>query len=433
MAEPQLERVLRLRDLVAFALIAMVPIAPMGIYGIVAVLSDGHVPLVYLLAAIVMSFTAWAYGQCAYRFPEAGSAYAYVRESLGSHIGFLAGWALLLDYILIPGLVILVSALWIEAATGLPFYLWALVFLIPATILNIMGIKRAAKVTMGLFFFEIAVFVIFVVTAAVRILTDPTLSFTLAPFYNPETFSVGAVLSGASVAVLSFLGFDMMTTLAEETVEARKVVSKAALIVIPLVAFFFISLTYFGAVIHPGAAFDDPDVAFFFIAQETGGDWLQILCMLGTVIAWGVGNCLVAQASVSRVLFSMGRQGHIPAIFAKLHPKYKTPYISIVVVATITGALLYVLTLQDLSSLVNFGALTTFMLLHLSLAYRYISIEGTPKMAVVPAIGFLLTGAIWYSLDIFAKEIGFIWVIIGIVYLAFITRGFKVKTTLPVE
>ncbi|QSZ66208.1 APC family permease [Methanofollis aquaemaris] len=432
MAE-QLDRILNMRDLLAFGIITMVPIAPMGIYGIVAVLSEGHVPLVYLLAAIVMSVTAWVYGQCSYRFPEAGSAYAYVRETFGPHIGFVAGWAILLDYILIPGLVVLVSALWLEAATGVAFYFWALAFLIPTTILNIIGIKQAARVTMALFFFEIAVFAIFVIVAIAKIITDPSLSFTLAPFYNPETFSAGAILSGASVAVLSFLGFDMMTTLAEETVEARKVVSKAVVMVIPLIAFFFVSLTYFGAVIHPGATFEDPDVAFFFIAQEAGGDWLQILAMLGTVIAWGVGDCLAAQASVSRVLFSMGRQGHIPAAFARLHPKYKTPYISIVTVAAVTGVLLYVLTLQDLSSLVNFGALTAFMLLHLSLAYRFVKIEGTPKLAVIPAIGFLLTGAIWYGLDIFAKEIGFIWVIIGIVYLAFITRGFKVKTTLPVE
>lgn len=429
----ELQKVLRMRDLIAFAIMTMVPIAPMGIYGIVAVLSGGHVPLVYLLAALAMSATAWAYGQFTYRYPEAGSVYAYVRETLGSHIGFIAGWVILLDYILIPALVILVSALWLEAETGISMIIWAIAFLVPMTILNILGIKMTARATMALFLFETAVFAVFVIASIVKIVTDPNLTFTLKPFYNPDTFTLNAILTGASVAVLSFLGFDIMTTLAEETIEARKVVSRAVVLVIPIITFFFVTQTYLAAVIHPGYNFDNPDVAFFYIAEEAGGRWLQLLTMLGTVLAWGLGDTLAAQAGVSRVLFSMGRQGHLPRIFAKIHPKYRTPYVSILIVAAITGLLIYLLTLKDLSSLINFGALTAFALLHVSLAYRFVKIENRPALAVVPGIGFLLTGAIWYGLDIFAKEVGLIWLTIGIVYLAYITRGFKVKTILPVE
>ncbi len=167
----ELQKVLRMRDLIAFAIMTMVPIAPMGIYGIVAVLSGGHVPLVYLLAALAMSVTAWAYGQFAYRYPEAGSVYAYVRETLGSHIGFIAGWVILLDYILIPALVILVSALWLEAETGISMIIWAIAFLVPMTILNILGIKMTARATMALFLFETAVFAVFVIASIVKIVT----------------------------------------------------------------------------------------------------------------------------------------------------------------------------------------------------------------------------------------------------------------------
>jgi len=429
----QLKRVLRMRDLIAFAIMTMVPIAPMGIYGIVAMLSRGHVPLCYALGAVAMFFTAWGYGQFALRFPEAGSVYAYVRETLGHNIGFLAGWLILLDYVLIPALVILVSALWLEALTGISLIVWATIFIVFATVLNVLGVELTAKASMALFLFEDFVLVAFVAAAIYKIATDPPLSFTLAPFYNPSEFSWGAVLSGTSVAVLSFLGFDIMTTLAEETIEARKVVSRAVVLVIPIIASMFILQTYLAAVVHPGYSFDSPDVAFFYIAEEAGGRPIQLLTLIGTVLAWGVGDTLAAQAGISRVLFSMGRQGHLPRFFAKVHPKYKTPYVSTVIVALITAPLVYLLTLKDLSSVVNFGALSAFAVMHIALAYRFIKLEKKTLLSLVPFVGFLITAAIWYGLDIYAKELGFAWLAVGIAYLAYITRGFKVRTVIPIE
>ncbi|MEM3254530.1 MAG: amino acid permease, partial [Fervidicoccaceae archaeon] len=142
---------------------------------------------------------------------------------------------------------------------------------------------------------------------------------------------------------------------------------------------------------------------------------------------------LAAQAGISRVLFSMGRQGHLPKIFSKVHPKYKTPYFSTIFVALITAPLVYLLTLKDLSSVVNFGALTAFAIMHIALAYRFIKLEKRTVLAVMPFIGFVITAAIWYGLDVYAKELGIVWLILGIAYLAYITRGFKVRTVIPVE
>ncbi|MGC8751917.1 MAG: APC family permease [Fervidicoccaceae archaeon] len=429
----QLKRVLKMRDLIAFAIMTMVPIAPMGIYGIVAVLSKGHVPLAYAIGAVAMFFTAWGYGQFAMRFPEAGSVYAYVRETLGYNIGFVAGWVILLDYVLIPALVILVSALWLEALTGISMIVWATVFIVTATVLNVLGVELTARASMALFLFEDFVLVAFIAAAVYKIVTTPGLSFNLAPFYNPTEFSWDAVLSGTSVAVLSFLGFDIMTTLAEETIEARKVVSRAVVLVIPIIASMFILQTYLAAVIHPGYSFESTDVAFYYIAEEVGGKGLQLLTLLGTVLAWGVGDTLAAQAGISRVLFSMGRQGHLPRIFSKVHPKYKTPYVSTIFVAILTAPLVYLLTLKDLSSVVNFGALTAFAIMHIALIYRFTKVEKKSLLALMPAVGFIITAAIWYGLDIYAKELGFAWLAIGVVYLAYITRGFKVKTIIPIE
>lgn len=432
-AQPELKRVLRIWDLIAFAIMTMVPIAPMGIYGVVAGLSKGHVPLAYTIAAFAMFFTAWGYGQFALRYPEAGSVYAYVREAVGSHIGFIAGWVILLDYVLIPALVILVSALWLQALTGVPMILWAAVFIVVATVLNVRGIELTARGAMVLFLIEVFVLVVFLVVGVYRIAVDRGLSFALAPFYNPTEFTLGAVLAGTSIAVLSFLGFDIMTTLAEETIEARKVVSRAVLLVIPLVAFMFVSQTYIGAVVHPGYEFADPDVAFYDIAREVGGTPLQMLALLGTVLAWGVGDTLAAQAGISRVLFSMGRQGHLPAFFSTLHPRYKTPYVSTIIVALITAPLVYVLTLKDITSLVNFGALTAFAMMHLALVYLFVKRERRFAPVVMPVVGFLITAAVWSGLDIPAKTLGLVWVVVGLAYLAYITKGFRVKTIIPVD
>lgn len=423
-----LKRVLGLRDLLVFAIMTMVPIAPMGVYGIVASVSHGYVPLTYVVAAAAMFFTAWSYGQFAYRIPEAGSAYAYVRETLGHYVGFVTGWVILLDYILVPSLVILVAALWLEAVSGIPMILWALAFIAFATVANILGVEMTMKASVALFIFEAGVLAAFVAAAIHKILVDPNLSFTLTPFYDPKTFSLNYVVAGASIAVLSFLGFDIMTTLAEETKEARKVVSKAVVLVVPIITTFFVVQTYLAAVVHPSYVFKDTDVAFYYIANEVGGRWLQLLTMAGTVLAAGIGDTLAAQAGISRVLFSMGRQGQLPKVFSKLHPKYRTPYVSTLVVAAITAPIVYLLTLRDLSSIVNFGALTAFLLMQFSLAYRFIRMERRPLLAIMPAIGFMITGSVWYGLDIDAKELGFAWIVAGIAYLAYMTKGFKVRS-----
>jgi amino acid transporter len=247
-------------ELVFFAVITMVPIAPMGIFGIIAELANGHVPLIYLLGAIGMAFTAWGYGQFAKRYPNAGSVYAYVGETFGSHIGFMSGWAIFLDYLLLPALVILVSAEWLKQATGISVLIWGAIFIIIATYLNVKDIDMTIRATKILFVFEVFVFAVFSIVAIFEIVTNPNISFTLQPFYNPETFDVSLILTGTSIAVLSFLGFDVMTTLAEETKEARENVSQAAVLVIPIMAFFFVTQTYLAAVIHPGYQFQNEAV-----------------------------------------------------------------------------------------------------------------------------------------------------------------------------
>jgi amino acid transporter len=161
---------------------------------------------------------------------------------------------------------------------------------------------------------------------------------------------------------------------------------------------------------------------------------LQFLCLAGTVIAWGIGDTLAVQAGISRILMSMGREGHLPDIFSRIHPEYKTPYISMIIVAFSSFFLLYIFTIQNLASLVNFGALTAFAILNIALVYRFLTNDEEPSiLAIVSGIGFVFMAAIWYGLQRSATLLGIGWLIVGGVYLAYITKGFQVKTRIPVE
>ncbi|MCK9909857.1 APC family permease, partial [Microbacteriaceae bacterium K1510] len=177
-------------------------------------------------------------------------------------------------------------------------------------------------------------------------------------------FSLSLVMGAVSIAVLSFLGFDGISTLAEETKGGVNTVGKAAIYALFGVGGLFIVQTWIAAMIWPDfTSFENADVAFYQVAELAGGPWLKNLCIIATAISWGLANALAAQAAISRILYSMGRDKNLPAFLAKVHPRYKTPYLSTIIVAVISLAvgLFFMNQLAALTSLVNFGALTAFL------------------------------------------------------------------------
>ncbi|MDD9302327.1 MAG: APC family permease [Desulfobacter sp.] len=432
----ELKRTLSFTDLLFYSMVFMVPIAPMGIYGYVVDVSNGMAPVAYMIGIIAMIFTAYSYSSMSKDFPVAGSVYSYASHAISPHVVFFAGWCILLDYILVPALVYLVAGYALqEMMPTIPYWGWIALFVVCNTIVNIRGVEITAKANIGLMIFEVAVLVAFIVAAVVAVMNGVgTGAFTIEPFYKPNAFSVDMVMAATSLAVLSFLGFDAISTLAEETKNPSKIVGKATLTALFLVGGLFVLQTYLAGLIIPDhTSFTNPDTAFYQVAQAAGGNWLKLLVALGTAIAWGVGDGLVAQTAISRLLYSMSRDKLMPSFLSKVHPRFKTPYMSTYFVAGVSILIGVVLSLDLLTSLCNFGALTGFLFLHICAINHYILRKGLRdkvslfKYLVMPVIGFIIILYVWINLQTNALILGFSWLTIGFIYCIWKTKGFKIK------
>lgn len=429
----ELKRSLTIWDLIIYGLIFMVPIAPFGIYGYVADGSKGMVALAYAIGMIGMIFTAFSYARMSEAFPIAGSVYAYTSRGINSPVGFMAGWAILLDYILVPALLYVVSAAALHGIfPSIPAIVWGLMFILINTVINILGIEFTAKFNKIVLVLELIVLAIFLVAATIAVAKGVNNShFTIKPFYDSTKFSLTVVMGAVSVAVLSFLGFDGISTLAEEAKGGHKVVGKATVASLLIVGVLFISMTYIAACLYPDyTTFKNLDTAFYDIAKVAGGNWLMLTCELATAFAWGIANSLAAQAAVSRVLFSMARDKHIPSVLAKVHVKYKTPYVATLFIGIISAVMVGIFSSQiaALASLVNFGALVSFLLLHITVIYYFVVKNKSKNFVnhlIFPLIGFVVIFYVTINLDIKSKTLGLIWLLIGVIYYIISTYLFK--------
>lgn len=437
----ELKRTLSTVDLVVYGLIFMVPIAPFGIYGAVMSISEGMVVLAYMIGMVGMIFTAFSYWRMSEEFPISGSVYGYATHAIGKGVGFVSGWAILLDYILVPALLYVVAA----AALGsvlpmVPFWIWIVGFVAINTVINVLGIKFTARFNWVMLIFEVIVFIVFSVAAISYITKNPDVSFTLDPIFNGDRFSMTIVLSAVSVCVLSFLGFDGISTLAEESKGGPDSVGKASIWALLVVGVFFIIQTYLAACVMPWQGietFADIDSAFYEVANTAGGAGVMWLCALATGLAWGIADCLVAQAAISRILFSMARDGFLPKPLAKVHPRFKTPHVSTILVAIISLVITLGFTqgIQDLAELINFGALSAFIILNFTVIYYFMYKKKSKqyfKHLVLPLIGFVVIGIVWFSLSASAMKLGLIWVVVGIILYNIITRVMKKDVKLEV-
>lgn len=425
----ELKRSLTLRDLIVYGMIFMVPIAPFGIYGYVADGSKGMVALAYLIGMAGMIFTALSYAQMSKAFPIAGSVYSYAQRGIHPVVGFFAGWAVLLDYILVPSLLYIVSANALGSLLpAVPAWIWLVLFIVINSVINVLGVEFTAKANMIILAFELIVLLLFIIIGIVAINKGIGSGFSAKPIYDESHFSFSLVMGAVSLAVLSFLGFDGISTLAEETKGGKDTVGKAAVWSLLLVGVLFIVQTWIASLIMPDySKFKSLDTAFYEVAELAGGVWLKNLCIIATAISWGLANALAAQAAISRILYSMGRDRNLPKVLAKVHPKFQTPYFSTILVGVISIiiGLAFMGKTSALTSLVNFGALSAFLLLHVSVIYHFIIRKKSTRYfvhLVLPAIGFLVIGYVVYSLDAASITLGIGWLVIGVLYFLFL-RG----------
>ena len=422
----QLKRALSFWDLLIYGLIFMVPIAPFGIYGYILDGSKGMVALAYVIGLVGMIFTAFSYAQMSRAFPIAGSVYSYAGRGITQPVGFLAGWAILLDYILVPALLYIVGATALTAfVPGVPAWAWVLAFIAFNTIVNYLGVEFTARFNRIALILELAVLALFVVIGVIAVARGTNgAHFSTTPIYDPHTFSLSVVMGAVSIAVLSFLGFDGISTLAEEQHGNERTVGRATVSALLVVGVLFIVQTWVAALIVPREQLHNLDTAFYDVAGVAGGHWLKVLTAVATALAWGIANALAAQAATSRLLFSMARDARLPRFLAKVHPRRKVPTNATLLVAAISVlvGLALVSRIALLTSLVNFGALFSFLLLHVSVVNHYV-VRGRSRNflmhLVSPVIGFLVVGYVWISMDRNAKIGGFTWLVIGAALLAF--------------
>jgi len=428
----ELSRSLSFSDLLIYGLIFMVPIAPFGIFGSVYSGSGGMVALAYVIGMVAMMFTALSYAQMVRAFPMAGSVYSYAGRGIAPPVGFLAGWVILLDYVLVPGLLYLVASVAMHSLVpGIPVWLWLVAFVLLNTVVNYLGIQMTARVNKLMLVAELIVLAIFLVVGLYALFSGKIeVKNAWAPLFNADTFEWSVVFGAVSIAVLSFLGFDGISMLAEESREEARQIGRAMVGALLLAGTLFIVQTWVAALLVPDApgllANGDPDgTAFYDAARAAGGGWLANLTALATAISWGFANSLVAQAATSRLLYAMARDRQMPGFLARINQRHKVPANATLLVAAVSLALgLYMATRDDgislLSTLVNFGAMTAFLALHVAVVVHYVVRQHSRdwlKHLVVPVIGFLILLYVVINANIAAQTLGFIWLGIGIIVL----------------
>ena len=426
----RLQRTLSLGSVVLFGIAYMTPIIVLGTFGILAQSTGGMVPAAYLAALVAMFFTAMSYGRMASAFPVAGSAYTYVRKAISPKLGFIAGWAVLLDYLFLPMAIWLIGAAYLHSAfPAVPQWIWVLAFIGITSLINIVGLKLANGVNALLMLVQALVLIAFVVLCVHYIGGDASKPlWTIEPFLNGQ-MQMPLIMSGAAIACYSFLGFDAVSTLTEETRDARRTIPRAIMLITLIGGLIFVGVSYFVQIAHPSFQFADVDSAAYEIARNIGGDLFVSIFMIGLIVGQFASG-LSAQASGSRLLFAMGRDGVLPkSFFGTLHAKYGTPVNSILLCAVV-ALLALKLDVTTSTSFINFGAFLAFTLVNLSVIFHYWiggknrGLREVVLFLVFPTIGLLADLWLMISLDHLAIYLGLTWLVIGCIYLGFLTRGF---------
>jgi amino acid transporter len=427
----ELKRSLTFTDLLVYGLVFMVPIAPFGIFGGVFQASGGMIALAYAVGGLAMAFTAASYAQMSRAFPMAGSVYTYAGRGIAQPVGFLAGWMILLDYVLVPALLYLIAAVAMNSIiSSIPVLVWLVGFVVLNTVVNYLGIEFTARINKIMLVAELVVLAIFLVIGIVALAGGKGRGFDFSPIYNADTFSLGLVFGAVSIAVLSFLGFDGISTLAEENRDAARSIGKSMIAALALAGVLFIVQTWVAALLVPDpdtliAEGDAAGTAFYDAAEVAGGHWLSVLTAVATAVAWGFANSLVAQAATSRLLYAMARDRQLPSFLARVHPTRRVPVNATLFVAVISLVLGWYMTTREdgitlLSTLVNFGALTAFLLLHVSVVAHFVVRKKSKdylRHLVVPVIGFAILVAVIVNAQVAAQTLGFLWLAIGVLLL----------------
>lgn len=433
---PHLKRVLTVNDLIFYGIILIQPIAPLPIFGLSSKMSQGHVSATIVIAMVAMMLTAFSYGRMAAIYPSAGSAYTYVSRGLGAHFGFLAGWAMFLDYLVIPLINTVMGSLTLaQVFPAIPYPIWVVLFVTIITVLNLRGIRATALANIILLAVMSVVIVAFVIMA-IRYLVGENgwgslLSFT--PFYNPHTFHPKAIATATSLAALTYIGFDGVTTLAEEVHNPKRNVLLAVVSVCFLTGIFSTVEVYLMQLAWPEyTTFPNLETAYLDVMSRVGGSALFHGMGIIMIVAC-LGSGMAGQVGAARLLYGMGRENVLPRrLFGHLSPNTNIPNFNVILIGAITLVGSLCIDYELAATVLNFGAFLAFMGVNLATIHEYYfrHREGRPGVVanlLIPGFGFLFCLAIWLSLPTPAKIAGGVWLIVGLLYDAVQSRGFRVQ------
>ncbi|WJV55573.1 APC family permease [Prodigiosinella aquatilis] len=430
----QLRKTLTLWQVVMMGLAYLQPMTIFDTFGIVSGLTDGHVATAYIFALIGILFTALSYGKLVRRFPSAGSAYTYAQKAISPHIGFMVGWSSLLDYLFMPMINILLAKIYLEAIfPGVPSWIFVAALVGLMTLFNLRGINIVANLNSIIVVVQVAVMLVFLALVIHGVSHGEGTGTLLSrkPFWS-ENAHVVPMVTGATILCFSFLGFDGISSLSEETPDAGRVIPKAIFLTALIGGIIFVVVSYFLQLYFPDISrFKNPDASQPEIMLYVAGKLFQSIILVFscvTVLASG----MAAHAGVSRLMYVMGRDGVFPTrFFGYIHPTWRTPALNILLVGVIALSAVS-FDLVTATALINFGALVAFTFVNLSVISQFYirerrnaTLKDTFNYLILPILGALAVGALWLNLEQTSMTLGLVWATVGLLYLVVVTRRFR--------
>ena len=434
---PRLRRTLTLWDLILYGVIVIQPVAPMSVFGVLSERGKGHVVTAILIAMVAMLFTGISYGRMARAYPSAGSAFTYVAQEIHPGAGFVTGWSMVMDYMLNP----LICTIWCAGqanafAPGVPIWVWKIFFAVVFTLLNIRGVKTSARINTAMAAFMGAVVVVVIVASARYIFGHPhdAPGFFTHPFYNPALFESKALFGATSIAVLTYIGFDGISTLSEEAENPRRNIMYATVLTCVVIGVLSAVEVYLAQLIWPATQpFANVDTAYVQIM----GLVLPVLGVVvgGTLLLANFGSGMGAQLGAARLLYGMGRSNALPkSFFGAVDPKHHVPRNNVFFVGAIVLVGSFFMSYGLGAEMLNFGALIAFMGVNAAAFLRYFvrAEQKTLWNLLPPVLGFLICLGLWLHLSKWAMIAGSIWMAAGILFGVWKTRGFREQLSFEV-
>ncbi len=429
---------LTVKDMVVWGLITMVPISPMAVYGGVFADSGGMPTLAFIIGFVAVLFSVFSFGIMIQHFPSSGSIFTYVSHVFGKMPGFIAGWLMLLQYLVSPAMVYLIAAIAIHSMLpDVPILALCFGFLAIVAIVSLIGMKTAMVVNKVALVAQLVILALFVVFGIMFVVQHPeSASFSPENLFNPAKFELGGTMSAVSLAVMSYVGFGAIATLTQEAKDPKHGPSRAMMVMAILLCVLYVLQCFIATCIDPsGAAFaGNTDNAFYVVAKMAAGPWLMIVCAVGVALAQGVFTAIAQQNSIAFVMFTMAKGGCLPKFMAKMNKRTNSPLNAVLFIICLSIVLPLIfqfsgINMNTVVKISNFGALSTYTLLNLAvIVFCWIQLKERKGVKAVlmhlvfPALGAAVCFAIMLSVGTVALSVGAVFIVIGIIYYLVLTK-----------